>query len=147
METRGLAVTVSVFRSITTAGSRPSCDGAPCPGPAPPPGVWMDGGQAWGLAARLEQLGQLQGESPAIRLCRKVSGEEQRRGVMRQQRMMGVGRVGEKGLLLCGIGVGVGGAGAVQTEAAPDQRSSTEPVAPPTETVGARSTEEIKSII
>lgn len=48
---------------------------------------------------------------------------------------MGVGWVGEKGLLLCGVGVGVGGAGAVHTEAASHQRSPTEPVAPPAQAV------------
>lgn len=52
--------------------------------------------------------------------------------------MMGVGWVGEKGLLLGGVGVGVGGAGAVHAETASHQRSTTKPVAPPAKTVRAR---------
>lgn len=48
---------------------------------------------------------------------------------------MGVGGVGEKGLLLGSIGVGVWGAGAVYTEAASNQRSPTKPVAPPAQAV------------
>lgn len=49
--------------------------------------------------------------------------------------MMGVGWMGEKGLLLCSIGVGVWGAGAVYSEAASYKRSPTKPVAPPTQAV------------
>lgn len=68
---------------------------------------------------------------------------------MGRQRVMGVGRVlvllvvlvlvvvGEKGLLLGGVGVGVWRPGAVHAEAASDQRRPAEPVAPPAQAVGA----------
>lgn len=43
----------------------------------------------------------------------------------------------EEGLLLCRIGVRVGGAAAAYAETPPDQRGASEAVAPPTQAVGA----------
>lgn len=59
--------------------------------------------------------------------------------------MMGVGRVGEQGLLLCSIAVGEGRPAAVHSEAASYKRSPTKAVAPPTQAVGARPAHQTRS--
>lgn len=149
--TRRLAVTVPVVRPKTATGPGPSGDGPPRPGPAPPPGVRVEGGvRARGLPPGPEQLGELQGEGPPVPPRGKVPGEERGQGRMvRRQGMVGVQRVGEEGLLLSGVGVGFGGAGAVHTEAASHQGSPPEPIAPPAQAVGAgpAAQREIKAMI
>lgn len=57
--------------------------------------------------------------------------------MMLEQRMGGVERMGEEGLLFCRIGVRVGGAAAAHAETPSDQRSPPKAVSPPTQAVGA----------
>lgn len=54
-----------------------------------------------------------------------------------EQRMRGVGRMSEEGLLFCRIGVRVGGAAAAYAEAPSYQRSPSEAVTPPAQAVRA----------
>lgn len=142
-----LAVTVPVVHSQTATSARPPSDGSPCPRATPPPRARVYRGQARGLSACPEQLGELQGKSPSIPPRSEVPGEEERRWrwMMGVERMVGEGRVGEKGLLLGSIGVGVRGACAVDTQAASHQRSPTKPIAPPAQAVGARPAEQTGS--
>lgn len=141
MVTRRLAVTVPVSRSQTAAGPGPSGEGSRRPGPAPPPGVWVAGGHVLGLPGGLKELRELQGKRPAIPARGEMPGEEQRgrRRVMRG--VVGVVRVGEEGLLLGGVSVGMRGAGAANAEAAAHRGRPAVPVAPPTQAVGARPAE------
>lgn len=53
------------------------------------------------------------------------------------QRMMGEGGMSEEGLLLCRIGVRVGGAAAAYAQTSSDERSPPEAVTPPTQAVRA----------
>lgn len=144
---RRLAVTVPVVHSQTTASARPPGDGSPCPGATPPPGARVNRGRARGLSAGPEQLGELQGKSPSIPPPCEVPGEEEWRWrwMMGVERMVGEGRVGQEGLLLGSVGVGVRGARAVDAEAASHQRSPAKPIAPPAQAVGAGPAEQTRS--
>lgn len=135
----GFPVTVSVVHPKPTPspspGAGPRCDGPPRSRPAPPTWIRVNGRRSWRQTPGSEQLRQLQGQGASVPSGAVVSGQ-QRRGQRVVRGQWVVGRVGQKGLLLWGVGVRVRGAAAVDTKTASDQRSATETVAPPTQAVG-----------